>query len=108
MANDVQPRITITLDQAETFLYFIGDDFPEYTSTYKHITDLKEQIAVATKEKEQIALATREKDTIVLSVEEAKQISKFFDMVYCCCDIKLTEDEKRLWQTIDKRIADKG
>ena len=98
MANDVQPRVIITLEQAENFLYLIGDDYPEYTSTYKHIVDLKEQIA----------LATREKDTIVLSVEEAKQISKFFDMVYCCCDIKLTENEKRLWQTIDKRIADNG
>lgn len=42
---------------------------------------------------------------IVLTLEEAKKISKFFDVVECCASgFKLSDEERILWEIIEKRI----
>jgi hypothetical protein len=46
-----------------------------------------------------------EPQLIVLTLEEAKKISKFFDVVECCASgIKLSDEERILWEIIEKRI----
>jgi hypothetical protein len=46
-----------------------------------------------------------EKDHVVLTLEEAKKISKFFDVVECCASgFKLSDEERILWEIIEKRI----
>jgi hypothetical protein len=42
---------------------------------------------------------------VMLTVEEAKKISTFFDVVECCAyGFKLSDEERILWEIIEKRI----